>query len=43
MEKKRIKTKIGVGSVVKAKVVDMDDNTKEGGISRILKDVVGYV
>ena len=29
MEKKRIKTKFGVRSVVKAKVGDMEENTRE--------------
>ena len=42
-EKKRIKTKIGVGSVVKAKVGDMEENTREGRNSRIRKEVVGCV
>ena len=29
-EKKRIKTKVGVGSVVKVKVGEMEDTTREG-------------
>ena len=39
-DKKRVNTKIGVGSVVKAKVGDMGDNIREGRISGISKDVV---
>ena len=39
-ENKRIKTKIGVGSVVKEKFCDMEDNTREGRISRMRKYVV---
>ena len=37
MENKRIKTKNGVGSVVKAKVVYMGDKTMEGRSSRMRK------
>ena len=37
---KRIKTKIGVGSVVKAKVGYMEDNTREGRIRSMRKEVV---
>ena len=43
MDKKRIKTKIGVGSVVKLKVGDMEDNTREVIIRRMSKYVVGCV
>ena len=39
--KKRIKTKIGVGSVVKAKVGDMEENTSEGRSRSISKEVEG--
>ena len=42
-ENNRIKTKIGVGSVVKTEVVKMEDNTREGIIRRIRKEVVGCV
>ena len=42
-DRKCIKTKIGVGSLVKAKVGNMEDNKSEGIIRRIRKDVVGYV
>ena len=42
-EKKRIKTEIGVGSLVKAKVGKMEKNTREGGIGRMRKEVVGCV
>ena len=42
-EKKQIKTKIGVGSVVKAKVGEMEVNTREGSSTRTGKDVVGCV
>ena len=34
---------IGVGSVVKSKVGDMDDNTREGRTRRIGKEVVRCV
>ena len=37
---KQNKTKIGVGSVVKEKVGDLVDITREGGISRMSKVVV---
>ena len=37
---KQNKTKIGVGSVVKEKVGDLEDITREGGISRMSKVVV---
>ena len=39
-ENKRVKTKIGVGSVVKAKVGEMGDNIREGRSRSISKDVV---
>ena len=42
-KKKRIKTKIGVGSVVKAKVGELEKITREGRIRRMRKDVVGCV
>ena len=42
-EKKRIKTKIRVGSVVKVKVREMEENTREGKIMRTKKEVVGCV
>ena len=43
MEKKRIKTKIGVGSVVKTKVRDMGEKTSEGGIRSKREKVAGCV
>ena len=43
MDKKRIKTKIGVGSVVKEKVGDMEEKNRECRRSRTRKYVVGYV
>ena len=43
MEKKRIKTNIGVGYVVKAKVGKMEENTREGRIRRMRKDLMGCV
>ena len=42
-EKKRIKTKIGLGSNVKAKVGEMERNTREGRIRRKRKEVTGCV
>ena len=42
-EEKRIKTKIGVGSLVKAKVINMEEITREGRRSMTRKDVVGCV
>ena len=42
-EKKRIKTKIGVGSVVNAKVGDTEGNTRKGRIRSTVKYVVGCV
>ena len=42
-EKKRIKPKIGVGSLVKAKARKMEENTREGRSRRTRKDVVGCV
>ena len=43
MEKKRIKKQIGVGSVVKAKVGEMEENTREGRIRRMRKELMGCV
>ena len=43
MEKKCIKTKIGVGSVVKAEVGDMEENKREERIIRMSKEVVRCV
>ena len=40
---KHTKTKIGVGSVVKAKVGELEKITREGRISRMRKEVVGCV
>ena len=42
-ENNRIKTKIGVGSVVKSKVGEMEDNTREVRIRVISKEVLGCV
>ena len=42
-EKKRSKTKIGVGYVVKAYIGDMGENTTEINIRRMRKEVVGCV
>ena len=42
-EKKRIKTEIGVGSVVKAKLVEMEENTREGRIGSMRKELLGCV
>ena len=42
-DKKRIKTKIGVGSVVKAKVGDMEEEKGDGRSRRMRKEVVGCV
>ena len=42
-EKKRFTTKIGVGSVVKENVGDIEENTREGGNRSIRKEVVGYL
>ena len=42
-EKKRIKKKIGVGSVLNAKFEDMGDNKREVRIRRMRKYVVGCV
>ena len=41
--KKRIKAKIGVGSVVKANFGDLEKIKREGRISRMRKEVVGCV
>ena len=43
MEKKRNKTNIGVGSVVKAKVGEMEENIGEGRIKRTRKELMGCV
>ena len=40
---KQTKTKIGVGSVVKAKVGELEKITREGISSRMMKEVVGCV
>ena len=40
---KHIKTKIGVGSVLKAKVGELDKITREGRIRRMSREVVGCV
>ena len=42
-ENKRVKTKIRVGSVVKSKVGEMEDNTREGGIGGNRIEEVGCV
>ena len=42
MEKKQIKMKIRVGSVVKAKVGEMEENKREGRSRRMRKEVVGF-
>ena len=39
-EKKQTKTQIGMGSVVKAKVGEIEENTREGIIRMIRKEVV---
>ena len=41
--KKQSKKKIGVGSVVKSNVVDIEYNTREGRIRRMSTEVVGCV
>ena len=43
MDKKRIKTNIGVGSIVKGKVGEMEDTTREVRIRRMRKEVMGCV
>ena len=43
MEKKRIKKQIGVGSVVMTKVGEMEENTREGRIRRMRKELMGCV
>ena len=43
MEKKRNKTNNEVGSVVKAKVGEMEENTREGRIRRMRKEMMGCV
>ena len=40
---KQIKTKIGVGSVVKAKVGELEKITREGRSRRMRKEVMVYV
>ena len=40
--KKQNKTKIGVGSIVKAKVGDLEKIKREGRSRRMSKEVVGY-
>ena len=42
-EKNQIKTKIGVGSVVKAKVGETEEKTSEARVRRMNKEVVRYV
>ena len=42
-EKKRIKTKIRVGYIVKANVLEIYENTREGRIRRIIKEMFGCV
>ena len=42
-EKKRIKTKIGVWSVVKEKVREIEENTRYGRSRSMRKEVVGCV
>ena len=42
-EKKRIKTKIGVGSLVNAEVGDMEYKKREGRSKKTRKEVAGYV
>ena len=39
-EKKRIRKKIGVGSALKSKVGDIEENTREGRIRSMRKEVV---
>ena len=41
--KKQNKTKIGVGSVIKAKVGELYQITREGKIRKMRKEVVGFV
>ena len=43
MDKKRIKTTIGLGYVVKKKVGDIEEDTREGIIMRMRKEMVGCV
>ena len=43
MEKKRTKIKIGVGYVLKANIVEMEEKIREGRTRRIRKEVVGCV
>ena len=42
-DKKRFKTKIRVGSVMKAKVGDVEDKTRHGRTRRTRKEVVGCI
>ena len=39
-EEKRIKTKIGVGYVVKAEVIEMEENKREGKMRKMRKEVL---
>ena len=41
--KNRIKTKIGVGSIVKAKVRGIEDNSRKKRTRRTMNNVVGFV
>ena len=41
--KKQNKTKIGVGSIVKAKVGELEKIAREGSIMIMRREVVGYV
>ena len=41
--KNQTKTKIGVGSVVKAKVGELKNTTRELGSRRMIKEVMGCV
>ena len=42
IEKNRIKTKVGVGSIVQENVRDMEEKTREGIIRRRMKEVVSF-
>ena len=42
-EANQSKKNIGVGSIVEEKVGDMEDNTREGRIRRLEKEVMGCV
>ena len=41
--KKRVKRKIGLGSIVRKRFGDIEENTGEGRNRRMSEDVVGYV